>query len=85
MRHLTARPLVSATHLAGEVLAVTVHGRAELFDALDPTHGELRQAMLDHYLPGQGPEFETRLNHADPVGARIAAEKMFTYAMDSYA
>jgi hypothetical protein len=41
--------------------------------------------MLDHYLPRQGPEFETRLNHADPVGARIAAEKMFTYAMDSYA
>lgn len=30
MRHLAARPAVSATHLAGEELAVTVHGRAEL-------------------------------------------------------
>ena len=82
MRHLTARPVVSATHLTGEVLAVTVHGRAELFDVLDPAHGELRHAMLDHYLPRQGPEFETWLTQADPVGARIAAEKMFTYAMD---
>ncbi|HEX2743748.1 MAG TPA: hypothetical protein VHN16_05020 [Streptosporangiaceae bacterium] len=34
------------------------------------------------YLPRQGPEFETWLNQADPVGARIAAEKMFTYAVD---
>ena len=30
MRHLAARPAVSATHLPGEELAVTVHGRAEL-------------------------------------------------------
>jgi hypothetical protein len=36
MRHLAARPAVSATHLAGEELAVTVHGRAELFDVSDP-------------------------------------------------
>jgi nitroimidazol reductase NimA-like FMN-containing flavoprotein (pyridoxamine 5'-phosphate oxidase superfamily) len=81
MRHLAVRPAVSATYLPGEDLAVTVHGRAELFDVLDPAHGELRQAMLDHYLPRQGPEFETWLNHVNPVGARIAAEKLFTYAM----
>src|ERR1700730_9390642 len=31
MRHLAARPAVSATHLPGEELAVTVHGRAEQF------------------------------------------------------
>jgi hypothetical protein len=82
MRHLAARPAVSATHLPGEDFAVTVHGRAELFDVLDPAHGELRQAMLDHYLPRQGPEFETWLNQANPVGARIAAEKVFTYATE---
>lgn len=81
MRHLAARPAVSATHLPGEDIAVTVHGRAELFDVLDPAHGELRQAMLDHYLPRQGPEFETWLNQVNPVGARIAAEKMFTSAL----
>src|SRR6202048_4733810 len=32
MRHLAARPAVSATHLPGEELAVTVHGRADLFE-----------------------------------------------------
>jgi hypothetical protein len=80
MRHLAARPAVSATHLPGEELAVTVHGRAELFDLRDPGHGELRQAMLDHYLPSQGPQFETWLNESDAIGARIAAEKMFTFS-----
>jgi predicted DNA-binding transcriptional regulator YafY len=32
-------------------LSVTVHGRAELFDVLDPAFGALRQEMLDFYLP----------------------------------
>jgi nitroimidazol reductase NimA-like FMN-containing flavoprotein (pyridoxamine 5'-phosphate oxidase superfamily) len=81
MRHLAARPAVSATYLAGEELAVTVHGRAELFELGDPARGELRQAMLDHYLPLQGPEFETWLDDLDAVAARIAAEKMFIFAM----
>jgi hypothetical protein len=79
MRHLAARPAVSATHLPGEELAVTVHGRAELFEVSDPAHGELRQAMLDYYLPRQGPAFETWLDQEDAIGARIAAEKMFTF------
>jgi Pyridoxamine 5'-phosphate oxidase len=83
MRHLAARPAVSATHLPGEELAVTVHGRAELFDIGDPSRGELRQAMLDHYLPLQGPAFETWLDQADAMGARIAADKIFTFSMNS--
>jgi hypothetical protein len=83
MRHLAARPAVSASYLAGEELAVTVHGRAELFELADPAHGELRQAMLDHYLPLQGPQFETWLDQADSLGARIAAEKLFTFALNS--
>ena len=82
MRHLAARPTVSATHLPGEELAVTVHGQAELFDLRDPAYGELRQAMLDYYLPRQGPEFETWLDQLDAVGARIAAEKMFTFGTE---
>jgi hypothetical protein len=85
MRHLAARPQVSATHVPGEELAVTVHGRAELFD-LSPAEGSpgatLRQAMLDHYLPRQGPEFQKWLDEMDAVGARIVAEKMFTFQMD---
>jgi hypothetical protein len=80
MRHLAARPAVSATYLAGEELAVTVHGRAELFDVSDPARGELRQAMLDYYLPRQGPAFETWLDQADAVAARIEADKMFVYS-----
>jgi hypothetical protein len=82
MRHLAARPAVSASYLPGDELGVTVHGRAELFDIRDPAHGELRQAMLDHYLPRQGPEFEVWLDEADSVGARIVAEKMFTFATE---
>lgn len=83
MRHLAARPAVSATYLAGEELAVTVHGRAELFDVSDPTRSELRQAMLDYYLPRQGPAFETWLDQVDAVAARIGADKMFTYAANT--
>jgi Pyridoxamine 5'-phosphate oxidase len=81
MRHLAIRPAVSAVHLPGEELAVTVHGRAELFELSGPVHGDFRQAMLDHYLPQQGPEFETWLEEGDALGARIEAEKMFTFHM----
>jgi hypothetical protein len=82
MRHLAARPAVSATHIPGDQLAVTVHGRAELFGLSDPAGSELRQAMLDHYLPRQGPEFETWLDNLDALAARIRPEKMFTFHVD---
>jgi nitroimidazol reductase NimA-like FMN-containing flavoprotein (pyridoxamine 5'-phosphate oxidase superfamily) len=85
IRHLAARPQISATHVPGEELAVTVHGRAELF-AMTPDEGSpgavLRQAMLDHYLPKQGPDFEEWLDDSEAVGARIVAEKMFTFRME---
>ena len=81
-RHLAARPACSATHLPGDELAVTVHGRAEIFDLGDPGFGELRQAMLDEYLPKQGPAFEEWLTDADAVGVRIVPEKIFTFHMD---
>jgi Pyridoxamine 5'-phosphate oxidase len=79
MRHLAARPSVSATHLPGEQFAVSVHGRAELFEVNDPARGELRQAMLEHYLPLQGESFRTWLDEADAIGARVEADKLFTY------
>ena len=81
MRHLAARPAVSATHLPGEELAVTVHGRAELFDLAAPEGRELRQAMLDHYVPTQGAQFETWLDEMDAIAARIVAAKMFTFSI----
>jgi general stress protein 26 len=83
MRHLAARPAVSATHLPGEELAVTVHGRAELLELRDPAAAELRQAMLDWYVPRQGPEFESWLNALDAVAARIEPAKMFTFSVQS--
>ena len=81
MRHLAARPAVSATHLPGEHLAVSVHGRARCFPMGDAACRELRQAMLDEYLPKQGPAFQEWLDSADAWGARIEPEKMFTFHM----
>jgi Pyridoxamine 5'-phosphate oxidase len=82
MRHLAARRACSATHLPGEKLAVTVHGRAERFGLDEPACSELRQAMLDEYLPKQGSSFEEWLDNADAVGARIVPERMFTFHID---
>jgi nitroimidazol reductase NimA-like FMN-containing flavoprotein (pyridoxamine 5'-phosphate oxidase superfamily) len=81
MRHLMARPDVSATHLPSESLAVTVHGTADLFEMSDPRRPELRQAMLDHYLPLQGPSFEEWLDSEDILAARINARRMFTFQL----
>jgi hypothetical protein len=56
-----------------------VHGRAELFDVNGPAHPELRQAMLDWYLPKQGDAFVEWLDGADSLGVRIEAERVFTF------
>lgn len=84
MRHLRTRPAISAVYVPNESLQVSVHGHVELFDFSDPVHGRLlRQAMLDHYLPIQGPSFEEWLDSSDEAtGARIEAAKMFTFFMD---
>jgi hypothetical protein len=79
MRHLAVRPAVSASHVPSEALAVTVHGTAELFELSDPRRPELRQAMLDHYLPTQGDSFEEWLGDEDILAARIDAQKLFTF------
>jgi hypothetical protein len=81
-RHLAARPAVSATYLPGERLAVTVHGRGEIFDLHGPQGAGLRQAMLEHYLPKQGPAFQEWLDGLDALGVRIVADKMFTFAAE---
>jgi nitroimidazol reductase NimA-like FMN-containing flavoprotein (pyridoxamine 5'-phosphate oxidase superfamily) len=81
-RHIGARPQVSATHLPGEELAVTVHGRASMVDVHDDSGAELRQTLLDIYVPRYGPEWEEFLD-SGPVYARIDADRMFTFHMDS--
>ena len=77
-RHIRARPHVSATHLPGEELAVTVHGRAVPVDVrTDP----VRQALLEIYVPRYGPEWEHDFLDSGPVYARIEAARMFTFHM----
>jgi nitroimidazol reductase NimA-like FMN-containing flavoprotein (pyridoxamine 5'-phosphate oxidase superfamily) len=81
-RHIRARPQVSATHLPGEELAVTVHGRAAPVDIHDESSTGLRRALLDIYVPRYGPEWEEFLD-SGPVYARIDADRMFTFSMPS--
>ena len=78
-RHIRARPQVSATHLPGEDLAITVHGRATPV----PVEGGFRQTLLDIYVPRYGADWETSFLDSGPVYARIDAERMFTFAMPS--
>lgn len=79
-RHLRRRPAVSATHLPGEHLAVTVHGDAELIDVHAPEHAEFKQALLDIYTPRYGEEWE-KILEGDAAYARIAPRRIFTFAM----
>jgi nitroimidazol reductase NimA-like FMN-containing flavoprotein (pyridoxamine 5'-phosphate oxidase superfamily) len=79
-RHIARRPQVSATHLPGEELAVTVHGRAVPIDIKAEEHAGYRAALLEIYVPRYGPEWETDFLDSGPVYARIDAERMFTYS-----
>lgn len=75
-RHIAARPQVSAVHLPGEHLSVTVHGRAIGIDwsGGDPWAAPLLDALRDKY-------------GADNFGDqqfpywRIEADKMFVFSM----
>jgi nitroimidazol reductase NimA-like FMN-containing flavoprotein (pyridoxamine 5'-phosphate oxidase superfamily) len=75
-RHIDKRPYVSATHLPGEELSITVHGRAAPVEV----EGGFRQALLDIYVPRYGPGWETEFLDSGPRYARIEAERMFTFA-----
>ena len=81
-RHIRRRPQVSATHLPGEELAVTVHGRAVPIDIASAEHAALRQTLLDVYTPVYGEGWEKDfLDAVSPLYARIDAERMFTFHM----
>ncbi len=77
-RHIRNRPQVSATHLPGEELAVTVHGRAVPVDIHSDEGAALRQTLLGVYVPRYGPQWEAFLD-SGPVYARIDADRMFTF------
>jgi nitroimidazol reductase NimA-like FMN-containing flavoprotein (pyridoxamine 5'-phosphate oxidase superfamily) len=82
-RHIRARPQVSATHLPGEELAVTVHGRAVPIDIASPDEAGFRRTLLDIYVPRYGPQWETEFLDTGPAYARIEAERMFTFHRES--
>jgi nitroimidazol reductase NimA-like FMN-containing flavoprotein (pyridoxamine 5'-phosphate oxidase superfamily) len=79
-RHIRKRPHVSATHLPREELAVTVHGRALPIDIHSDAEVQLRQTLLDVYVPRYGPQWEEFLD-SGPIYARIHADRMFTFHM----
>jgi nitroimidazol reductase NimA-like FMN-containing flavoprotein (pyridoxamine 5'-phosphate oxidase superfamily) len=79
VRHIRVRPQVSATHLPGEELAVTVHGRAVPVDVQSESGAGLRRALLEIYVPRYGAEWDEFLD-SGPVYFRIDAERMFTFA-----
>jgi nitroimidazol reductase NimA-like FMN-containing flavoprotein (pyridoxamine 5'-phosphate oxidase superfamily) len=80
-RHIGERPQVSATHLPGEELSVTVHGRAVPIDIREEENAGFRLTLLDIYVPQYGPEWETDFLDSGPMYARIEADRMFTFSL----
>lgn len=79
-RHIARRPEVSATHLPGEELAVTVHGRAVPVDVNAPAGAELREVLLEIYVPRYGEEWAEMLESGATYW-RIDAERIFAFHM----
>jgi nitroimidazol reductase NimA-like FMN-containing flavoprotein (pyridoxamine 5'-phosphate oxidase superfamily) len=78
MRHIRARPPVSAAHTRGEELAVIVHGSAHPIGLAASEHAGFRRYLLETYVPRYGPDWEqwVELNGAY---ARIDPERMYTF------
>jgi uncharacterized pyridoxamine 5'-phosphate oxidase family protein len=79
-RHIARRPEVSATHVPGEELAVTVHGRAAPIDVGAAEGAELREVLLEIYVPRYGKEWEKMLDSGTAFW-RIDAERIFAFQM----
>jgi hypothetical protein len=78
LRHLASRPQVSATHLPGEHLAVTVHGHGTPVDLADEQTKGFRQSLLSIYVPRYGPDWEQFMDSSHYM--RIVAQRMFAFA-----
>jgi hypothetical protein len=79
-RHIARRPDVSATHLPGEELAISVHGRAVPVDVNAPEGAELREALLGIYVPRYGEEWADMLE-SGAIYWRLEAERIFAFHM----
>jgi pyridoxamine 5'-phosphate oxidase len=86
-RHIRVRPEVSAAHVPGEELAVTVHGQAVPIDVRSDEQEDFRQTLFEVYVPRYGDMWEklieTGLGEGPPVYARIEAVRMFAFFMPS--
>lgn len=78
-RHIRRRPQVSATHLPGEEMAVTVHGRASFVDV--GRGSPFRQVLLEIYVPRYGESWADMLD-GGALYARIEPDRMFTFRME---
>jgi uncharacterized pyridoxamine 5'-phosphate oxidase family protein len=81
-RHIRERPAVSAVHVPGEDLAVTVHGNAIPIDLHDVETQGFRETLLEIYVPRYGRQWEQFIEEGVTY-ARIAAERMFAFATTS--
>src|SRR5205807_1128644 len=81
LRHIAKRPQVSATHLPGEHLAVTVHGHATPVDLADEQARRFRQTLLAIYVPRYGSDWEQFMGSSRYT--RIVAERMYAFATPS--
>jgi hypothetical protein len=80
--HLRRSPAVSATWLPDESTQLIVHGEVELVPFGGARAAELRQAMLDHYVPREGDDWAHYLDELaeeQAVAFRIAARRAFAY------
>lgn len=78
-QHIRQRPWVSACHLPGEELSVSVHGRAVILDLNVPEQADFRRMLLDYYLP-RWPEWE-QIIEKGACYARIDATRVYTFSM----
>jgi nitroimidazol reductase NimA-like FMN-containing flavoprotein (pyridoxamine 5'-phosphate oxidase superfamily) len=78
MRHIRARPHVSAAHTRGEELAVIVHGSAHPIDLTASEHASFRQYLLDMYRPRYGSDWEQWVE-SDAEDARIDPDRMYSF------
>ena len=81
MRHIAARPFVSATYVPDEQLAITVHGRAEIFELNDPEHPAASPGHARPLSAHGGEGFRDWVDSGDSYGSRIRTDKMFTFYM----
>lgn len=82
MRHIRARPDVSATYLEGEALGITIHGRAEIIDQETDLFQEFfasTAAIYGDWWPKQMETWREEWGQPAPY-ARIEAERLFVFA-----